>query len=308
MKQFIRYNTFETNSSSMHSLVVVKDPKPYKSNELLSDCVYKNKFQLFNYIDEGTYERYPFQVLRTPRDKLKYYVAYYLGACKRLELIPEILNFIHEETGVPKENILLTIDDDDTDELDSSNTASEPNFGYASINDTGEDVFSYIEKNNISLKEFVTNPKYVVIVDGDEYQEFKKLFESNILDANDFEYISSGPEFWNDSVYEISLWWLQDNDCDYSLMVEGLSSVNKFVKEVRFNIWDECIDRYNNYFSEIKMFIQQVRDKFPSIEISICCNKKLYDKVKALDLSIFDYLKIRKEDYSDEIIENIKIY
>lgn len=48
------------------------------------------------------------------------------------------------------------------------------------------------------MEEFILNPKYVVIIDGDEDQNFKKLLKSNILNANDFEGISSGVGFWND--------------------------------------------------------------------------------------------------------------
>lgn len=307
MKQFIRFNTFETNSSSMHSLVVVKDPKPYKNSELLSDHVIDDTFDLFGY-DDGYYGRSPYKVLRTPIDKLRYYVAHYLGACHQLELIPEILKFICSETGVEEHKILLTIQDDDIDAVDFDEENPELNFGYAGSNDTGEDVFTYIERNNISLKEFVTNPKYVVIIDGDEYQEFKKLFESNILDANNFEDISSGSDFWNDSVYEISLNWLEYDDCDYSLMVEGLSSVNKFVKEVRLDIYNDNIGYYNNHIEELKIFINEVKRQFPHIIFSIACTKGIMNKVRALDISIFDYLKIREHEFEDTFVENIKIY
>lgn len=299
MKQFIRNNTFETNSSSMHSLVVVKDPKPYKFHETISDYADSKEFNLF-WHDDGEYGRFPFKVLRRSLDKLRYYVAHYIGFLGKEELIPKVIDFIHEQTGIDKNKINIKAYSDYDSKYDG--------YGYAGINDTGEDVFTYIEKNNISMEEFVLNPKYIVIVDGDEYQEFKKLFESNILNANDFEYISSGPEFWNDSIYEISLHWLENRGCDYSLLINGVSSVNKFVKEVRFNIYDNSIHIYSGRFDEIKMFVEEIKKKFPNIEISVCCNKKLYNKVKALDLSIFDYLKIRKEDYSDEIIENIKLY
>ena len=80
MKQIIRKNTFETNSSSMHSLVVVKDPKPYSQSEYgtFNACIGNKSFDLFRY-DEGSYERFPFRVLRTPLDKLRYYVAHYIG-------------------------------------------------------------------------------------------------------------------------------------------------------------------------------------------------------------------------------------
>lgn len=301
MRQFIRNKTFETNSSSMHSLVVVKNPKPYKSNELLSEHVYDNEFDLFEW-EKGYYGRSPYKVLRTPIDKLRYYVAHYLGANKQLELLPEVLKFIEEEASVVKSKIKLTVEEDAHEDQFA-------NYGYAGINDTGEDVFEYIERNNISLKEFVTNPKYVVIIDGDEYQEFKKLFESNILNAEDFEYISSGADFWNDSIYEISLHWLEyPEDNDYSLFTDGLSSINKFVKEVRLNVYEDNIKFYNKHKEELKMFIDEVKRRFPDIIFSISCSKDIYDKVKALDISIFNYLKVKEKIYSDIIGEEYLIY
>ena len=297
MKQTVRINTFETNSSSMHSLVVVKDPKPYTSQESLNPYGIDKRFDLF-WCDEGTYERFPFRVMRTPKEKLKYYVAHYIGACKKLDLIPKVIDFISNQTNIPKNKIKINIEEDDqTHEL---------NYGYAGINDTGEDVFSYIERNNISMEEFILNPKYVVIIDGDEYQEFKKLFESNILDANSFEYISSGTDFWNDSIYEISCCWLEQDACDYNLL-EHTIDINKFINEIRINIYKENLEHYEEYFDEIKMFFEEVKKNFPNIITSITCNKNIVKKVRAKDLSIFDYLKVRKQDCDDNFIEVIKI-
>ena len=295
MKQTVRNNTFETNSSSMHSLVVVRDPKPYNYRDILSYDT--DKFDLFWY-EDGCYERTPYRVLRNQKDKLRYYVAHYIGFLDKKELIPKVVNFIHEQTGIPKKKINIKTFDNYDDKYEG--------YGYAGINDTGEDVFSYIERNNISMEEFVLNPKYVVIIDGDEYQEFKKLFESNILDANSFEYISSGSEFWNDSIYEISCCWLEQDICDYNLL-EHIIDINKFIKEIRINIYEENLDHYEEYFDEIKMFFEEVKKNFPNIITSITCNKNIVEKVRAKDLSIFNYLKVRKQDFDDNFIEIIKL-
>lgn len=306
MKQTIRINTFETNSSSMHSLVVVKNPKPYKNDETLY-AHGDNTFDLF-WCDsqDGYYERYPFRIMRTPLDKLRYYVAHYVGACGKVDLIPKIIDFISCQTNVPKDKIKINIDDHFYWNNDDEKDNAELNYGYAGSNDTGEDVFTYIENNNISMEEFVLNPKYVVIIDGDEYQEFKKLFESNILDANSFEYISSGTDFWNDSIYEVSCFWLGQNACDYNLL-EHVSDINKFVKEISINIYEENLNNYEQYLNEIKMFFEEVKKNFPNIITSITCNKNIVERVRAKDLSIFNYLKVRKEDFDDNFIEVIKI-
>lgn len=48
----------------------------------------------------------------------------------------------------------------------------------------------FLEKENISLEEYLTNRKYVVIQDGDEYCEFGNFKRSGLinLDVIDHEY------------------------------------------------------------------------------------------------------------------------
>ena len=48
----------------------------------------------------------------------------------------------------------------------------------------------FLEKENISLEEYLTNKKYVVIQDGDEYGYFGDMKRSGLinLDAIDHEY------------------------------------------------------------------------------------------------------------------------
>lgn len=291
MKQTIRYNTFETNSSSMHSLVIVKDPKPYSSREYdsLEYDSELDKFDLFAY-EDGLYGRSPFQVLRSKTDKLRYYVAHYIGALKQTELIPKVINFIHEQTGICKKNIKI-----DT-YRDYEDNRCKYKYGYAGINDTGENVFTYIEKNNISMEEFVLNPKYIVIVDGDEYQEFKKLFQSNILNANDFEYISSGPSFWNEDSYYLSLYWLDQKEREDLMYL--LPDITKFIKEIEIEIDDEeILPSYKRNFKEIESFINKVKETRSDIIISLICLEELYSKVSKENLSIFDCIKLEKERY-----------
>lgn len=43
---------------------------------------------------------------------------------------------------------------------------------------------NFLKVNNISLKEFLTNKKYVIVVDGDEYFDFSKLLRSGLIDKD----------------------------------------------------------------------------------------------------------------------------
>lgn len=241
MKQIIRENTFETNSSSMHSLVISKKARPY-SNDAKNLYYYGDEFELFGCCDTQTFERHPFEVLSDPKDKLRYYVAHYVGFKKEKERLKEVEDLVHELTGCPKKKIKLYYEDIESWRSDKVVKA----YGWAGINDTGEDVFNYIEKNNISLREFILDPRYTVIVDGDEYQEFKKLFLKGIIDLNNIEYISSGKHFWIDDIKTFSLYYINRfiEDSVYNEMMEELCDYNnEFIKFIEIEDEEEDINQ-----------------------------------------------------------------
>ena len=248
MKQIIRYNTFETNSSSMHSLVVAKNPRPYNKRELALNCYSPDRsYELFFcYNEEGAdFNRYPFQVLRDPADKLRYYVAHEIGTCEKKNLIPKVKKFISKQTGVPVKKIEIGI----TNRWSHTNKAKRDYYGFVEHNDTGESPFDYINRKGITMEELVLNPKYIIIVDGDEYCEFKKLFESNLLNANDFEDISSGANFWNEPFFHISISWLANKENTIEDIIDGIDWTTKAVC-IRMDKND--IETYNANIAKLK--------------------------------------------------------
>ena len=73
MKQCIRSNTFETNSSSMHSLVISKESQLYTKDDLnlRYDAEYSLKYEngmfyLSTSEDDMKFGRSPFSVLKDP--------------------------------------------------------------------------------------------------------------------------------------------------------------------------------------------------------------------------------------------------
>lgn len=239
MLQIVRQNTFETNSSSMHSLVITYKARPY-TEDAKNLYYYGDEFELFGCCDTQTFERHPFEVLSEPKDKLRYYVAHYVGFKKQKERLKEVEDLVHELTGCPRKKIKLYYED-----IESwrSNKVVK-SYGWAGVNDTGEDVFDYIEKNNISLREFVLDPRYTVIVDGDEYQEFKKLFLKGIIDLDNIEYISSGKSFWLEDVKTFSLYYINrmvEEDA-YNELMESISDYcNDYVKLIEIEDEDEDV-------------------------------------------------------------------
>ena len=239
MKQIIRLNTFETNSSSMHSLVVTKHAKPYTQYEKTLHY-YGHEFELFGCCDTTHFERHPFEVLSDPKDKLRYYVAHYVGFKDQKERLKEVEDLVYEITKCSRDKIKLY-----HEEVKNWRSGEiEKSYGWAGINDTGEDVFDYIERNNISLREFIFDPRYTIIVDGDEYQEFKKLFTKGLIDINNIEYISSGKSFWIDDVKTFSLYFINRfiEDSVYNEMMEELNDYNnEFIKCIQIEDENENI-------------------------------------------------------------------
>ena len=243
MKQIVRANTFETNSSSMHSLVVTKKSRPYSQwQKNLDTYNLAFGFELFDGWEDHRYERFPFKVLSSPKEKLKYYVAHYVGFKGEMDKLELVRDFVSKHLNISKDKITLhkMVDswDEEREEVESH--------GYAGLNDTGEDVFTYIEKNNIPLEEFILDPRYTVIVDGDEYQEFGKMFLKGLIDIDNIEYISSGKHFWLEDIKSFSLYYINRfiNDDVYNDLMEDLEDYNnEFIKEIIIEDEDDPISQ-----------------------------------------------------------------
>jgi len=290
MKQIIRKGTFETNSSSMHSLVITKKARPYsqwQKNLGYYDCDWG--FELFGCCDTHSFERHPFEVLSDPKDKLRYYVAHYIGYRGQTEKIEEVKNFIASITKVSKDKIKITATED------KWGGGEEETYGWAGINDTGEDVFDYIEKNNIPLEEFVMDPRYTVIVDGDEYQEFGKMFLKGLINVDNIEYISSGKDFWLENKKVFSMHYINrfDNDEVFNELMEELGDYsNEYIDEIIIEDFDE----YDDY--EIS---QSALTTFATVLECLKGITKTPIKLKLVKNTKKDFEPILK--YIDEIID-----
>ena len=232
MKQ-IRRGVFETNSSSMHSLTVMKRNDKYTPEEILDG--------IWLYDDEETGEkkcvwdiwndsdlcfgRSPFRALTTFKDK-------WLYACASLvydynddiykELVAIALKYVPGLTKIklPMTNGMFADKDDEyfknntyyqkhgkTEEelceylsqkgedwgIEITYWEDDPWWKYNApyTGSVDEDILSgFLKKEGITLEEYLTNKKYVVIQDGDEYcyyQDMKKAGLIN-LDMIDHEY------------------------------------------------------------------------------------------------------------------------
>ncbi|MCM1277156.1 MAG: hypothetical protein NC299_17670 [Lachnospiraceae bacterium] len=181
MKRQIRHGVFETNSSSMHSLVIQKNDEYVTHEEIIADYYYwrdKDKI-LFLRNDSLEFGRTPFKCLASFIDKLGYAIASF---CKYNdekfdEIIQTVTEIIPECKGIE-----LPL-------VSTSRYEHKPYYGY--VDHESDDLLeTFLEKHNVSLKEFLTNKKYVVIVDGDEYCIWDKLKLTGLVNTDiiDYEY------------------------------------------------------------------------------------------------------------------------
>lgn len=171
MKISIRQGVFETNSSSTHSLCILNHSDKNidtHTNEIDENGTWK--------FEEGELDfyRYPFRFLRTFEDKVRYAIA-------------NCYNWGNDYDKI-RENIMPIID---------IVKKYNPNFvqfefakSHGRIDVGGTDDYalnSWLENNNITLEDFLINPRYAVICDGDEYCTFDRLIDLGLINKSKFE-------------------------------------------------------------------------------------------------------------------------
>lgn len=163
----IRHNVFETNSSSMHSLVIKNESAFYEDEDIyftkeeilksIKWYVRQNKSVYSAADDDWYFGRAPFKILDNFREKMHY--AFANGYIAE-EILPIINKFAPEITS----------------------------FQFPEYMGTDDYLLKrWLEKAGISLEEFLINKKYIVICDGDEYCLWNALKGSGIIDSNVIE-------------------------------------------------------------------------------------------------------------------------
>lgn len=233
MKRQIRRCVFETNSSSQHSLCIMKKDEHYTPEEILEEiylCKDKETGEekcVWDIWDHDLeFGRSPFRALGTFTDKWLYACASlvhdyndetykelvtlalkYIPGLKKVELPTTSDSCADKDDEEHKDDeyfqkygktedelveYLMQKEKDWGMEIDYWKSSSgywhydRPFTGYVD-----ENILSgFLEKEGITLEEYLTNKKYVVIQDGDEYGYFGDMKRSGLinLDAIDHEY------------------------------------------------------------------------------------------------------------------------
>lgn len=172
----IRNNVFETNSSSMHSLVIRSDEcvasieytPVYTDAEIIEELVahgYLNKeCTIFKRVwgkEEWYFGRFPYLILSSFIDKFKYACASFSYNDKKLEEVKQIL-----QKHIPTIHDIILPEDLGTDD-------------YA--------LEGMLKHYNLSLEDFLLNKKYIVMSDGDEYCTWTNFIKSKIINLEAIE-------------------------------------------------------------------------------------------------------------------------
>lgn len=221
MKRQIRRGVFESNSSSQHSLVVMKNDDHYTVQEILKG-LYIQKDGVWD-VCELDFGRAPFRALGTFKMKWLYACASlveeynddaykelealafkYVPGLKKIELPMTTTCIINKdleenkdyEYGKTEEELNEYLEQKEKDwgiETIEYWEDKHGNFCF-SIPYTGQTdepfLQSFLEHENLSLEEYLTNKKYVIIQDGDEYCYWQDMKNAGLVnsDAIDHEY------------------------------------------------------------------------------------------------------------------------
>lgn len=173
----IRNSVFETNSSSAHTIAVKnKDEYDYNLKWFL------NEDGSFEFWDMSSLEfgRSPFDVLCTTYQKIPYFIASY--GYKIISKI--IMENVPEVKSIRKPHINSRWDDPDLQQgIDHQSIGMLKHF---------------IQKNNITIEEALFNNKYIIIIDGDEYNTWGKMINCGLININNLEDLGKDSYFNDD--------------------------------------------------------------------------------------------------------------
>jgi len=194
MKITVRQGVFETNSSSMHSLVKFNEGQQRSGDEvacaLIDDghAVWNEEHTEFSVIIdeyECEYGRSPFRIIHDPFGKFCYIVADRWGGAYQA-LSPdrqsECDEFISQMCNtIPNcESIVYPLSRGWNDAPDYTD------YGYVDHQSLGM-VTSYIRENDIYPFDFIYSDRYAIIVDGDEYCTWDDFKKSGVIRLSSIE-------------------------------------------------------------------------------------------------------------------------
>lgn len=183
----IRRGVFETNSSSSHSIVLTK--KENSKPEGMIDPGYKLDTDgiLHFYSTELEFGRSPFELLTDWEGRLRYAIASYANDRDLIDNLETICySRIMGFNGF------------------SFQRSYEGGNNYGWIDHQSAGLLQHaLRKYNVSLEDFIFDDRFVVVIDGDEYNIFDTFMGTDMFNKDSIEDITSASweiedEYWND--------------------------------------------------------------------------------------------------------------
>lgn len=173
----IRDNTFETNSSSSHSLIITDFDGKYTLEEMMKDIYLWEDKETRMYESNLEFYRSPFSLLATFESKSRYAIASSQG-----HLADEVEKIWHKY--IPNFNGFKF--DMKTEEYDYDKKEwvdlDEPKPIYGGTDDY--QIEGWLKSYNVSLEDFLTMRRYMVVCDGDETREWYHILDSGLVDKS----------------------------------------------------------------------------------------------------------------------------
>lgn len=173
----IRDNTFETNSSSSHSLIITDFDGKYTPEEMMKGIYLWNDKETRMYENNLEFYRSPFSLLATFESKSRYAIA-----SSRGHLADEVEKIWHKYipnfNGFKFEMKTEEYDYDKKEWVD----LDEPKPIYGGTDDY--QIEGWLKSYNVSLEDFLTMRRYMVVCDGDETREWYHILDSGLVDKS----------------------------------------------------------------------------------------------------------------------------
>ena len=178
MKQ-VRLNTFETNSSSSHSFVITDFEGRYSQEEIMNHVYLNKNGKVIMWESRLEFGRSPFDFLNTFESKTRYAIASSNG-----RLVPQIVEvwkkYVPGFSHFEFDEKYRVWDEEKQEYVDTDEDNPVYEYGYT------DDymIEGWLKKYNVSVEDFLTMKRYIVVVDGDEYQIKDKIFNSGLMDTS----------------------------------------------------------------------------------------------------------------------------
>ena len=173
----IRDNTFETNSSSSHSLIITDFDGKYTPDEMMKGIYLWDDKKKRMYDSELEFYRSPFSLLATFESKSRYAIASSNG--RLADKVEELwYKYIPNFNGFEFDTRDEEYDYDKQEWVD----LEEPKPVYGGTDDY--QIEGWLKHYNVSLEDFLTMRRYMVVCDGDETREWYHILDSGLVDKS----------------------------------------------------------------------------------------------------------------------------